>query len=331
MYLPFTDQTYGNQQQSYKHETCIALAINNDNTMLLTGWDVKTLVHIFKQGVLKQFKFLNHHSAEVSTLNFCVKNSNIVSGSLDGSIVISSIQQIAKSKWIQKLKGLQDILCLVISPQSEDFIVAGSQDNSIKFWQCINKQFSYSQSIFEHSGSVSGLSYCQQEDKIISCGIDCLILLIEQVKNNAVVSWVVKQKIQVDQFGYRLSFINNKIFVFQPEQCNNSNLIIYTLNDQKQFTESNKLSITDGGLSCYYFFPLIYNNKKNILINKNNNYVNVIRVLKQGKEEECVEFRLEQAIDFKDNCNFGTLSNDGEYLVTWDQDSYKIQVRKYIE
>ncbi|CAD8213345.1 unnamed protein product [Paramecium pentaurelia] len=203
--------------------------------------------------------------------------------------------------------------------------------NSIKFWQCINKQFSCTQTILEHNDCLCGLSINEQENTVISCGLYQLIIIFEQVKNNNYVSWVVKQKILVDQYGYRISFINQNIFVFQPEQIIDSKLLIYTLNDQKLFFESNQLSITDGGISCYYFFSLIYNLKKNILINKNNNNINVIRVLKQNKQKECVEFRLEQIIELENSCIFGTLSNDGEYLVTWDETYKQIQIRQYQE
>ncbi|CAD8055907.1 unnamed protein product [Paramecium primaurelia] len=331
MYQLVIDQNQGVQKSIYEYETCLAIAIKNDNSMLLTGWDNKVLAHIFKQGKLKQVKFLHQHAAEISTLNFCSRNSNIISGSLDGSIIIQSISQISTTKWIQKLTGQDDIMCLAISPLSEDLIVSGSRDNSIKFWQCINKQFSCTQTIQEHNDCVCGLSINEQENTVISCSLDQMIIIFEQVKNNNYVSWVVKQKILVDQHGYRISFINQNIFVFQPEQIIDSKLLIYTLNDQKLFFQSNHLSIKDGGISCYYFFPLIYNLKKNILINKNNNNINVIRVLKQNKEEECVEFRLEQIIEFENSCIFGTLSNDGEYLVTWDETYKQIQIRQYQE
>ncbi|CAD8072677.1 unnamed protein product [Paramecium primaurelia] len=329
MYLQFIDQNQGVQKSIYNHETCLAIAIKNDNSMLLTGWDNKVLVHIFKQGKLKQLKFLHQHQAKISTLNFCSKSSNIISGSLDGSIIIQSISLISKSKWIQKLKGHVDIICLAISPLSEDLIVTGSRDNSIKFWQCINKQFSCSQTILDHNNCVCGLSINELEDTVISCSLDQLIIIFEQVKNNKYVNWVVKQKILVDQFGYCIRFINKNIFVFQPQLINDSKLIIYTLNDQKLFIKSSQLSINDGGTLYFNYFPLLYNIKKNILIYKINNNVNVIRVIKQDKEEEFVEFKLEQIIEFEDYQIFGTLSNDGEYLVTWNEISKQIQIRKY--
>lgn len=83
---------------------------------------------------------------------------------------------------------------------------------------------------------------------------------------------------------------------------------------------------------CYY--PSQYNKQKNILIIKNGCSINCLRFLQSPYSIQFLDCEYEYQIvcDQKSEGNiFGTLSNDGEFLIYWDSNSKDIKVRKYTE
>lgn len=71
------------------------------------------------------------------------------------------------------------------------------------------------------------------------------------------------------------------------------------------------------------FFHSISLNKK---IYKNGYKVNFLKLV---KIDENVDFTLDSYLNFGDNCIYGNVSENGEYLVTWDEKSKEIYVRKF--
>ncbi|CAD8214569.1 unnamed protein product [Paramecium pentaurelia] len=248
---------------------------------------------------------------EVTTLNFMQKSKQFISGSLDKSIIIWKQNQNKQWSYQQKLnrhKGF--IQCLIINT-NEDLIVSGSQDCTLKFW--INKnEWLCQQTINDHSKEVYGLSLNQQQNRVVSCGYDQYILIIEQSEQNK--EWKVIQNITIDNYGFRVCFIDNNMFTSTPIMNNNN----------KYFTITRDISIKSGS-DMYASFPQQYINQISILVSKNGEYVNLIR----KKQNE--EILTEQYIDFGIDSLHGTMSNDGEYLITWDYQSKQIQIRRYQE
>ncbi|CAD8191507.1 unnamed protein product [Paramecium octaurelia] len=91
----------------------------------------------------------------------------------------------------------------------------------------------------------------------------------------------------------------------------------------KQFTKTKDITINQGCDDCR-LFPQQFNKQKQILVNKHDQYVNIIR------RTETNEFSVEQSIHFKTYVLFGQLSQDGEHFITWDDSSKEIQIRKFL-
>ncbi|CAD8209873.1 unnamed protein product [Paramecium octaurelia] len=303
-----------------KIEQCYAIAINKDCSTLLVGCLSQIKVFEFNQGNIKQIQTLNEHKQYVTTLNFMKKSKQFISGSRDKSIIIWRCDE--NNLWTlqQRLNGHSFwILCLVLNT-NEDLIISGSNDPSIKFW--INKnEWVCQQTITDHSSSIYGLSLNQQQNRVISCGYDKLILIMEQQEQNK--DWIVIQKIKVEEFGHRICFIDDNIFAFS--QYDIEQLTLFEMNPiNKQFNKTRDISIKCG-LEDECFFPQQYINSKQILLSKNGEYVNLI------KKKQNEDFLTEYSIPFRTFCLFGVMSDDGEYLITWDKNSNSIQIRKYKE
>ncbi|CAD8082842.1 unnamed protein product [Paramecium primaurelia] len=192
-------------------------------------------------------------------------------------------------------------------------------DKTIKFWQKQN-EWLCSQTITDHTQYVGGLSFNEQQNKLISCGIDTFILVIEQSQLNK--QWMVIQKIILEQCGLRLCFIDDNTLTFQP--LYKEQMQVFEMNStNKQYTKTKDILVKGG--SDLWLFPKQYIKQKCILINKNASNVNLIRKKQNG------DFIVEQSIEFGTRGIFGCLTDDGQYLITWDDKSKEYQIRKYEE
>ncbi|CAD8163739.1 unnamed protein product [Paramecium octaurelia] len=316
---PFTYQLI--QQYSIsKRKYCCAIAINQDCSILLAGCGNQIKVFDFNQGIIKINQILQEHKDRVFTLNFMKKSCSFISGACDNTIIIW--QQSQNNQWIsqQILNGHTSyIFCLILN-NNEDLIVSGSWDNTIKFW-VKNNQWSCHQTIEDHTSDVYGVSFNQQQNRIVSCGSDNLILIMELQGEHK--EWIIIQKISVEQYGYRVCFIDNNMFalsIYDKEQIS-----IFEMNSvNRQFTKTRDIHVkceSDG--NC--LFPSQYIMSKSLLFSKNGQCVNVIKKTLNG------EFVTEQSIQFYTPSIFGVINDDGEYLITWDANSNQIQIRRYQE
>ncbi|CAD8141259.1 unnamed protein product [Paramecium pentaurelia] len=307
------------QDNSIKQgELCLAIAINKDNSMVLATCDKQIKVFEFKQEQLKQTQLLSEHSSNVRTLNFMKKQSQFISSG-GGQIIIWSMNP--NSQWIcsQKLNEHTTYINSLVMNNNEDVIISGSDDKTIKFWQK-QQQWVCSQTITDHTNDVCGLSLNDQQNRVISCGKDKLILIIERAALDQ--KWNVIQKISVEVYGYRLYFINDNEFTFQPE--GKEQMYVYEMNGtNKQYSKKKEIAVQSGYNGCHYHFPQQYIKKKCLLVNKNGYNVNLIRKNLNS------DFITQQSIQFGHEYIFGQMSEDGEYLMTWDRKSQEIQIRKY--
>ncbi|CAD8077884.1 unnamed protein product [Paramecium sonneborni] len=300
-------------------DVCYAVAFNKDQSLVLAGCgkDIKVFQNL--QGNLNQIQMLREHRNDVNTLNFMKDNNNILSGSSDNTIIIW--QEIGHNQWLfqQKLNGHSNSILSLLLNNNEDLILSASVDKTIKFWVKQN-QWLCQQTITEHTDSVYSLSLNEQQNKLISCSKDSQILVIEQSKLDK--QWIVIQKIKVDQYGYRLCIINDNQFTFQP-RCKEQMHLFELDNNNKQYRKTKEFTVRCGSYNCDILFPFQYLKSKCLLANKNGKNVNLMRRIENGN------FIIQQSIEFGSEVIYGQLSENGEYLITWDFQTKEIQVRKY--
>ncbi|CAD8178043.1 unnamed protein product [Paramecium pentaurelia] len=307
------------KQNSIKVDNyCNAFAFNKDQSIVLAGYSKDIKVFENQQGKLNQVQLLSKHTYDVLTLNFMKKTNNFVSGSRDQSIIIWQV--IGNNQWNcqQILNGHSyAIFCLLLN-NTDDLIISGSVDKKIKFWMKQN-QWICQQTISHHTDCIYSLSLNEQQNKLISCSLDSQILIIEQSKLDK--QWIVTQKIKVDQYGCRLCFINDNLFTFQPF-CKDQMYIYEMDTNNKQYNKIKEIELKCDSCDCDCLFPQQYIKSKCLLVNKNGNNLNLMRKQQNG------DFIIQQSIEFGSHALYGQLSDDGEYLITWDKGSKEIQIRK---
>ncbi|CAD8125974.1 unnamed protein product [Paramecium sonneborni] len=313
-------------------ELCQALAINFNNTLIAIASECNINILKINQSLNQEPELLQNleriHKNHVTTLNFFKKQSQIlnqlVSGSLDSTIIIwTPDQQFTQWNALFQLKNhFYAINCLQISNSLEDFIVSGSADKTIKFWS-LNplKYWICSQTIQEHTSYVYGLSINDEGNQLLSCGNDNYILIIHRSNQQ---QWQIKQRILND--GISISFITNQTFACQS--LDGTSLTFYIIDQiNGEYIKYNTFQIQTRGKGNSLYFPLYYNTSKNILLSKNGHNINLISFANNSLLD--CQIVLEQAIFFVQNMIYGTMSDDGTLLVTWDSKSSKIQFRKY--
>ncbi|CAD8165548.1 unnamed protein product [Paramecium pentaurelia] len=329
MYELLPEMTYKQKQW------CYAMSFNHTRTLLALAANQDIKIFQFADGFMKQIQQLRAHSYLITTLNTLRSRQHLISSSEDTSIIIWSTNLLQNPKYLIKLKGHQSYInCLVVHPINENLIVSGSDDKTIKFWsnhistqQLINhedqKTWFCSQTINDHTSMVYGLSINQNGNKLLSCGNDNIILLLSSSNKQ---KWQVLQKIKVDKVGFRLSFITDNLFAFQVWA--RKFILIYSISQVGRCIKQKEIVIKGEGATCMQYFPLIYNSAKQILISKNRQNINILS-LKFSAQSNSYSCDIEQNIDYGDFRIFGTMSDDGEFLITWDQNSQSIQVRKF--
>ncbi|CAD8129568.1 unnamed protein product [Paramecium sonneborni] len=150
--------------------------------------------------------------------------------------------------------------------------------------------------------------------------------------------WRVIQKIQTDNWGFRLSFIDNNLIAFQPIQIyqgnwtGSRNLVIYSINHEYGlYTKQREISVQGFGQICSFFCPQSYIASKGILLTKNGCTINLVKFTFDSTNSN-YDCTLECAINFGDLEQgelFASMSDDGEYLITWDPQSREIQIRRF--
>ncbi|CAD8172130.1 unnamed protein product [Paramecium pentaurelia] len=316
-----TNFTYNLMKESSikEEQSCRAMAFNQDCSIILVGCNQQIQVFEFRQGIMKQNQILKEHENNVITLNFMKKSNQFISGSEgDGLIIIWQLN--SNNEWIlqQRLKEhSQGIRCLILN-ENEDLFVSGGLDNKIIFWvkqnQWIVQQIIQKQCVY-------ALSLNEQQNKLISCAQDNQILILEYQKQKK--KWNIKQKIPVQQKGIRVCFIDDNLFTLQTYQ--NDLLDVYEMKNANEYTKTKGIQVMRGQEDESPFFPQQYIKSRRLLVNKNCQYINII------KNNENGEFVTQQSIEFQSSKLYGSMSDDAQYLITWDEISKEIQIRKYQE
>ncbi|CAD8173402.1 unnamed protein product [Paramecium pentaurelia] len=304
----------------------LTLAINNINTLVAVGTNSEIKIFNFKRGFMKQIQIMQIRGYYISLLIYCKIKPFLISAQVHPSLIIWNNNLISNTKYICKLNGHSlSIMSMVIHPIFEDLIITGSEDNNIKFWS-IKTQWYCKQTISEHSQPVISLIINTDGTQLISCSQDKSIFIIEGSNQTL---WLIKQKIQLHYYGYRLSYITNSMFLFQPNSLyDGTHLYIYYFNSSKQqYQQLYQIPVKGKEEFCYYYFPSVYIKSLNLLVIKNARFVNILRITPSLSNNN-LSYKWEQTIEFQNKYINGTLSDNGEFLLIWDEESEQIQIRQ---
>ncbi|CAD8117232.1 unnamed protein product [Paramecium primaurelia] len=234
--------------------------------------------------------------------------------------------QINQKEWKSSQSYQQHTNCIdcLILNQSENQLVSGGRDNSIKIWKIdlVNNQLTYFYSLDKHKNQINSLCLNQNEDTLFCCGDYKQIIIWKQDSEQKwEFGYEVTQSIQ--EFGYRLCFINEDQFIFVTgNQVSKDCISTFELKNQKyqeNLEKELRLNKNDQQPDLN-LFPICYDKKKNLMIVKHKQCVYLIKISNEG------QLKIISQIKYQSNDIFGALTNDAKYIVTWDNEGQKYNV-----
>ncbi|CAD8051925.1 unnamed protein product [Paramecium primaurelia] len=310
---------------SFEEDQINAIEFISQSNLMIVGYESRKInIYQFNKGQIKQLQKLKIHKKSVYSLITMKRTNEFFSGSCDKTIILW--EQFDDNQWHPKqvLTGhLGGISCLVLN-KSEDLLLSGSDDFTIKSWKKDKEFWICSQTLTGHHHYVCSISLNENENHFISCSKDKQIFIFSFDDQKQL--WKQCQTILTRDGGRRLCFINNSEFVFQPER--KKKLQIFSKNDyDSNFIKNKEISIYTGtninsNKTCFWFFPQQYIKSQSILVNKSSCSINLIRL------NENDDYEIIQHIDFQTNRVIGRMTENGEYLVTWDDKTKNLQIRQ---
>ncbi|CAD8196431.1 unnamed protein product [Paramecium octaurelia] len=282
-------------QQSVKQSIkCNSISFNSSGTIMISSEYQNIKVWSFTQGKIELLQTLQGHSNWVQCLCYSKKQNSFVSGIMNGLV-----------------RNLINITLIGLY-----LLFSGSSDYTIKVWKVDfdKNELQYLYSLDKHVNYVISLSLNKSENQLVSCAQqrNQIIIWEKKEKDKYEFKYFVKQSVYKE--GFKVGFIGENSFIWiTGDQGIN---MIYNF-EQREGVYQENLSKTIQLVTNYqeydeYFFPIIYNEKRNFIIVRHKSYIYLIRDNKKGQLQI-----LDQL-----NCNtsdiYGAMTDNGKYLVFWD-------------
>ncbi|CAD8199110.1 unnamed protein product [Paramecium octaurelia] len=304
---------------------CETIVFDKTGSIMVSNDMESIKIWKFEKGELTLLNQLQMHSLHVKCLVYSKFKNNFISGSADKKIICW--KQANGNKWHSNIYQYHNdtVNCLILN-QREDELISGSDDKQIIIWSVdfVNNYLTFKQSLKQHSEYVLSLSYNQSENSFVSCGFDLYIIWKkkcdngnQQILNNTKSS---ESLYYLDQLKYlpkgnRVIFINDQQFLWVTQ---NQDILIFEEKWQIfQRCKNKTIHIKNNDCEDQYYFPIVYNKNRNFLLIKHKYHIYLIRELDNGK------FIILSSVDCGTQHNYGTMTNDGQYVVFWDQKQKK--------
>ncbi|CAD8175712.1 unnamed protein product [Paramecium pentaurelia] len=290
---------------------CYAVVFNKDGSIMITADSNIIKIWNFEQGTFKLSKSYNGHTNPIRSLVYSKKTNNFISGC--GYHKIICWQQINQNEWKCSQQFEQhsgSVNCLMLNKQ-EDQLISGGCDHKIIVWQVdfMKNHLNYLYTLDQHYTSVESLSFNQSETVLASCGYGEFIIWEKGLQGK----WEFKYK-QSIQRGRKIHFINDQQFIWVTSDKQINDILVFELQNGVFKQNSNKTITLINNDQCDddILFPIIHNRDKNVILIRHKYHIYLIRQLNDGT------FNILESLNCQTRETYGTMTNNGQYLVFWD-------------
>ncbi|CAD8149948.1 unnamed protein product [Paramecium pentaurelia] len=296
-----------NEKENKQEDICIAIAIDYKQQIMASG--CKNIIKLwnFQIGQISQITQLEGHKDLITCLIFSKKSRSLISASQDCQIRLW--KQNINESWSSSQSSQEHLGCIncIIMNYSEELLFTGSSDLSIKVWK-INIDLNELKLLYQlnkHTKNIIGLTLTPNENVLASSGLD-----------NQIIIWCKSQQ----ESGCRLSFINDNKLIW----VSRSNEVMHIFQAQDGIFRENtkqKLNLNCSPMCHEQFnFPIYYNQESKIIALKNKFHFYII------KEQLDGHFQILQSIELLSTTTYGTVTNDGRFIVLWNNVSKSYQI-----
>ncbi|CAD8137837.1 unnamed protein product [Paramecium octaurelia] len=309
-------------QEQYKQEdTCFVIEIDHKQEMMASGCGKQIRLWSFKMGQLSDILQLEGHQDLITCLLFSKMSRSLISASQDCQLRLwkQNINQTWSSSqpFYEHLGSINSI----IMNYSEDILFSGSSDQSIKVW-AINidlNEFKLLYQLRRHTKNIIGLTLAPSESILASSGLDNQIIIWRKSSQGTYdFNYVIKQS--VIESGCRLTLLNDNKLIW----VSRSNEVLRFFEEKDGIFRENtdeRLNLKCSPMCIeQFYFPIFYNQNSKILALKNKFHFYIMKQQPEGY------FLILHCIEFKSTSTFGTITNDGRFIVYWNNISQQYEI-----
>ncbi|CAD8126421.1 unnamed protein product [Paramecium sonneborni] len=313
--------------QSFKQfETCYAIAFNQNNSIMISTCGKQIKVWNFHQGQIILRFTLQKHIDDVTCLLFSQNLNQFISGcgNEDGSIICWKQKKDSTWKSSQPFKYHQLGLRQMIMNRQENQLISGSLDKTIIIWKLDFSQncLIYQYTLSKHQNKLLSLSMNESETCLVSCSEDQSIIIWSKESGVWKFKEIVNQ--QVRQIGRQVKFLNDSQFIWIQM---NLGIIHFFEVQNLSFKEIlEKQLFLNNQKQDWNLFPIIHNKHKNIIVIRHYQSVFILRQQQDGSLK-----LMADPIQCKSEYNYGSISNDGQFLVLWDLNTKQYNVYEILD
>ncbi|CAD8118863.1 unnamed protein product [Paramecium sonneborni] len=300
-----------------------ALEFDKNGQTMISGNIDQVRIWNFEQGRLELSCTYQVHELSITSLVYSKQSNNFISGSDDYTIICW--QQINPQEWKHSQPYKQHngtINCLMLN-KNEDQLISGSCDYTLRVWNVDfqSNELTYLYSLNNHDNTVRSFSFNQQQTIMASCGFDKFIIWEKGLQGK----WEFKYKQQV-AYGSKIILINDQQLLWVTLERKIDDILVFE-QQNGVFQQNNNKTIKllkNNKCEDYFYFPIIHNRDRNIILVRHKHHIYLIRELNDGT------FIIIASLDCQIQQTFGTMTMNGQYLVVWDfkykkYSSYEIQ------
>ncbi|CAD8097360.1 unnamed protein product [Paramecium primaurelia] len=300
----------------YQNETCNAISINKTDKIIATSKENTIVIWEFVDRKMQFVTQLDRHKDYISCLVFSKKVDCLISASYDKTILCW--KKLDSNKWICSGLNFQhtgQINCILLN-KKENQLISGSSDQRILVWDvdCNQNRLNYLYPLQLTAGDVEGLTMNDSETILVSSSNNKSIIIWRKGNDD---KWKFSTNVTkfVEEFGSRISFLNNNKFIWVSGERDSLDCICVFYEHKEEFLENNQKRINlqkNNKEFDFHLFPICYNQEKKIIIVKHKLRIYVL------KEYPNDELKIAGTITCKSTRIFGSLTNDGQFLIYWD-------------
>ncbi|CAD8127922.1 unnamed protein product [Paramecium sonneborni] len=340
----------------YQKGDCQVMAFNKSGSIMISTENTRIKIWNYNQGKLKLLDSFWIHKNQITCLVYSKQTDSFVSGSDDKTIICWQQKNQNGLEWIHSFPYQQHtgyVNCLLLN-KDEDLLFSGGSDKSINVWHSNfkNNQLIYLYSLNEHSRTVLSLSLNQSETLLASCGYQEFIIWsktfrdkekfellkqqnnimnttqFEQLKQNQLPYFQPdkqqfsksQQKLLIPN-GCKIQFITDSQFIWVTDDKSINQVLVFELQDDKFILQNDKTIelIENQQSDDQYYFPIVYNQDKQLILIRHKHHIYLIKNVQDAK------FNILASKNCGTAYNYGTMTDDAKYLVSWDKSQKKYQ------
>ncbi|CAD8214070.1 unnamed protein product [Paramecium pentaurelia] len=270
-----------------------------------------------KRGRSKNPKIINQQKKGSYEYNYMI-NQDFIQAKLKVSEQIKSysifflfIEQLQIIE-IYKMGQVQRIFYTINESKSYLIFKFENSKRNIIIWNVdfIKNELNFQYSLDQHSNQVHSFSFNSSETVLVSCGYNHFIIWEKGIQGK----WEFKYRKDVSDDGRKIYLINDQQLLWVTFRKNIDAIFVFEIQNGVFELNINKTIKLTKNNECddNLYFPIIYNKDKNIILVRHKHHIYLIRQLNNDT------FNIIVSLNCQNDQIYGTMTNNGQYLVFWD-------------